>query len=379
MLARFRSEPATTGALKHKNIITIYDFGEHGSAPYLVMELLDGRRLRDVIDKGAGLTLADKAGILGEIARGLWHAHQSGVIHRDIKPANIMLLADGTVKILDFGIARFANPDLTRQTSAGLMIGTPEYMAPEQFAGEDATALSDIFAYGVVCYELLSGQQPFRDPHLAAVSFLIGNKIPEPLRTLTPDCPEAMESIVRKAMAKRGSDRYPSLRELLFDLAPIEAGFRKDRVDRMAAEARRFVGGWRSGFRPAGGVAGSGIGAQPSGEPGTPPPYSGGAIDSAWQNGGRRPWRRSKGSFGGTPSRNTFKRWRRCGTGSDPARPPTCGRTWSRDCRQRGKLRRGASESTRYWRRPRKQRGDGIWQPHRRACPKYCRSIQATP
>ncbi len=239
-LARFLSEPATTGALKHKNIITVYDFGEHQSAPYLVMELLDGRSLREAID-GPPLSLAEKVAILGETARGLLHAHQNGVIHRDVKPANIMLLADGSVKVLDFGIARMANPDLTRHTITGMMVGTPEYMAPEQFENEDATPLSDIFAYGVVCYELLSGEQPFRGRNLATVVNLITTKVPAPLRTLVPDCPEALESIVQMAMAKRRSERYQSIQELLFDLAPIEAGFRKDRVDGMAAEAQRSL------------------------------------------------------------------------------------------------------------------------------------------
>ncbi len=241
MLARFLSEPATTGILKHKNIITVHDFGEHESAPYLVMELIDGRSLREAIDAGPPLPLAEKVGILGEVARGLWHAHQSGVIHRDVKPANIMLLAGGGVKVLDFGIARMVNPNLTRQTSTGMMVGTPEYMAPEQFEDEDATPLSDIFAYGVVCYELLSGQQPFRARNLASVVNLITTKVPELLRTLVPDCPEALESIVQQAMAKRPSERYQSLQELLFDLAPIEAGFRKERVDAMAAEAQRSL------------------------------------------------------------------------------------------------------------------------------------------
>ena len=241
MLARFRSEPATTGILKHKNIITVYDFGEHNSAPYLVMELIEGRSLREVIETGPRLSLPEKVGILGEIARGLLHAHQHGVIHRDVKPANIMLLAEGSVKVLDFGIARLANLDLTRQTSTGMMVGTPQYMAPEQFAGEDATALSDIFAYGVVCYELLSGEQPFRGPHVAAVAHLVTTKVPTPLRTLAPDFPEALESIVQMAMAKRSTERYPSLQELLFDLAPIEAGFRKSRVDAMVAQAERSI------------------------------------------------------------------------------------------------------------------------------------------
>jgi serine/threonine-protein kinase len=240
-LVRFRSEPVNTGILKHPNIITVYDFGEHNSAPYLVMELLVGRSLREVIEAGPPLSLPDKVAILGEIARGLAHAHHHGVIHRDIKPANVMLLAGGAVKILDFGISRLANPDLTRQTATGMVVGTPPYMAPEQFEGEDATKLSDIFSYGVLCYELLTGVQPFRGPHMAAVTNLVLNKNPEAVRKFVLECSEELESIVRIAMSKRPSDRYQSFQDLLFDLAPIEGGFRKNRLDQMAAEAQQSL------------------------------------------------------------------------------------------------------------------------------------------
>jgi formylglycine-generating enzyme required for sulfatase activity len=241
MVARFRSEPGTTGILKHKNIVTIHDFGEHESAPYLVMELLEGRSLREAIENGPPLSLLEKVTILAEIARGLLHAHQNGVIHRDVKPANIMLLADGAVKILDFGIARIVDRDLSRQTSAGTMLGTAEYMSPEQFEGEDATTLSDVYSYGVVCYELLSGKQPFRASHWMAVAHLITTRVPEPLRMLAPECPAALETIVKKAMARRPSERYPSLKHLVLDLAPIEAGLRTGQIDSLANEAARWL------------------------------------------------------------------------------------------------------------------------------------------
>ncbi len=241
MVARFRSEPGTTGILKHRNIVTIYDFGEHESAPYLVMELLEGRTLQQAIETGPPLSLLVKVAVLVEVAEGLLHAHESGVIHRDIKPANIMLLADGAVKVLDFGIARMADPNLTRQTSTGMMIGTAEYMAPEQFEGKDATALSDIFSYGVVCYELISGKQPFRASNWMAAALLIANAVPEPLPALAPECPEALDAIVRKAVAKRPSERYQSLQDMLFDLAPIKAGLRKIRADALAVEGQRAL------------------------------------------------------------------------------------------------------------------------------------------
>ena len=214
---------------------------EEDSAPYQVMELLEGRSLRDAIDNRAPFSVAEKAGILGEIARSLAYAHRSGVIHRDIKPANIMLLANGGVKILDFGIGGTLAPGVTRQTSADITTGTPEYMAPEQYEGRGARALSDIYAFGVVAYEWLTGVQPFRGANPANTMSMVMNTIPPPVRMLSADCPEALESVVRMCMAKRPAERYRSMEEVLFDLGPIEAAFRKDRVDGMVAEAQRLL------------------------------------------------------------------------------------------------------------------------------------------
>src|SRR5579871_467237 len=243
MLARFRFEAGTTGKLKHKNIVTIYDFGVHEAAPYLVMELLDGRSLREVIESAVPLSLLDKVAILAEIARGLMYAHQNGVIHRDVKPANVMQVVDGTVKILDFGIARMADPDLSRQTSTGVLVGTPLYMAPEQFAGEDATAVSDIFSFGVLGYELLCGEHPFRAPNPVATMNLVSNKELTPLRESIADYPAPLDSVLLKAVAKRPSERYQSLQDLLFDLAPIEAQLRRNHADCQAQEAQRWLAG----------------------------------------------------------------------------------------------------------------------------------------
>src|ERR1051325_11195026 len=162
MLARFRSEAGTTASLKHKNIVTVHDFGEHEGQPYLVMELVEGDNLHKIIYGQDPLTLLDKLNILFQVAEGLSYAHDSKVIHRDIKPSNIMLLPDGTVKIMDFGIARVTTKDGTRRTQQGFLIGTISYMAPEQFTrGADPDALADIFAFGDVCYELFAGSHPF--------------------------------------------------------------------------------------------------------------------------------------------------------------------------------------------------------------------------
>lgn len=236
VLKRFRREADTTGNLRHPNIITIYDYGEHEAQPYIVMELLEGRSLKEIVTKGPALEIASIGTIMLQVAEALQYAHQRGVIHRDIKPANIMLLTDGEAKVLDFGVARFVGSK-TRHTQSGMIVGTIEFMAPEQLRGEEADAVSDIFSYGVTFYELLSGLQPFRGRTLSEVVNAITNLEPPPLREKSPRCPEQLDSILRTAMAKKRSDRYQSMDDLLLDLAPIELSLRKGRADELVAEA----------------------------------------------------------------------------------------------------------------------------------------------
>lgn len=241
MLARFRTEAATTGILQHKNIITVHDYGEHESYPYLVMEMLQGRSLKDIIENGPPLALVDKSVILSQIGAGLQYAHQRNVIHRDVKPANVMVLPDGTVKVLDFGIARIVNDTRTRHTATGMLIGTVEYMAPEQIQGADADELTDIFSYGVLSYELLTGRKPFRAPQFAAVLHAIVNLEPQSIRAVAPECPQALESLVRMALAKQRTERYQCMRDLLLDLAPIEGRLRTTRADELANEGKQAL------------------------------------------------------------------------------------------------------------------------------------------
>lgn len=240
LLARFRSEAGTTGNLNHKNIVTVYDYGEYDGQPYLVMQLLEGRTLKEIIGGGANLPVFEKLRILTQIAEGLQYAHENGVIHRDIKPANLMLLADGTVKILDFGIARLTDQEITRQTVTGFLVGTIEYMAPDQIQGGDADVLTDIFSYGVTCYEFLSGKQPFRAPQIGTVVYLVTTHEPASLGNLVPECTEALNAVVRTAMAKDRSQRYSSLGDLLLDLAPIELAFRRKQADEWTEAAEHF-------------------------------------------------------------------------------------------------------------------------------------------
>ncbi len=238
-LARFRHEAASAGNLHHKNIVTIYEYGQHNDQPFIAMEFLEGRTLQEVIASRAPVTLLEKMDIMSQVADGLYCAHRNGVIHRDVKPANIMWLPDGTVKIMDFGIARAVRHNTARLTQVGDLVGTLRYMAPEQFKITDVDALCDIFAYGVVYYELVTGQHPFEAPDAASLLYRITAETPTPIRTLVPDCPEALERLINKAMVKDREQRFPSLDELQLDAGPIITDFRRQRAGDLLEPARR--------------------------------------------------------------------------------------------------------------------------------------------
>jgi serine/threonine-protein kinase len=180
VIRRFRSEAATTGNLKHKNIVTVHEFGEHEGMPYLVMEFLEGVTLQRAISNHQDMTLLEKIRIMHEVAEGLAYAHRNTVIHRDIKPANIMLLPGGAAKLMDFGIARVMGRDSTRQTREGFLLGTMLYMSPEQFRGVDADRLTDMFGYGVTYYEFLAGVHPFQSADAAGLLYNITTCTPAP-------------------------------------------------------------------------------------------------------------------------------------------------------------------------------------------------------
>jgi Protein kinase domain len=241
-LARFRSEAATTANLHHRNIVTIYDSGEHNGQPWFAMEFLGGRTLRKAIEETPALELWEKVNILLQVAEGLQYAHDRGVVHRDIKPANVMLLNGGVVKVLDFGIARLTDPELTQHmTATGLVQGTFGYLAPEQLEGARGDTVSDIFSFGVVCYETLTGVQPFQANSLVHAVNLIANFDPAPVSKLVRNCPPRLQEIVQKAIAKDPARRYRSLRELILDLAPVEVQLRTGRAGELASEAESLL------------------------------------------------------------------------------------------------------------------------------------------
>ena len=243
ILIRFRNEAAAAGRLRHQNIVIVYDFGEHEGTPFLVMELLDGEDLERIIVNRRELTLLKKLDVMMQAAAGLHHAHSKGIVHRDVKPANIMLLADGTVKIMDFGIALVSQATAARITPQGSMIGTLPYMAPEQFMGSASNVMSDIFAYGVTCYKLITGIHPFHASEMAAMMYNITTRPPVPIRTLNPECPEVLEQVISKLLAKDLDTRYQSLEDAQYDLEPIILDLRKETSAALLAEARNLIAG----------------------------------------------------------------------------------------------------------------------------------------
>ena len=185
---RFRREAEAIGRLSHPNIVTVYDLGESDGQLYMAMELLEGDDLRSLIEQRVDVPLADRVRILVQISEGLAYAHSRGVVHRDIKPANIVVTSGGRVKILDFGLARVATrATITRK---GMILGTPDYMAPEQAMGKLVDRRSDVFSSGSVFYEFLTGEKPFKGKTLHAVLFQIIQEEPDPLLTLNPELPD---------------------------------------------------------------------------------------------------------------------------------------------------------------------------------------------
>ena len=241
LLKRFKNEAAAAGRLQHPNIVIIYDFGDDRGTPYLVMELLDGEDLDRVIHSRRPLGLLQKLDIIGQAAAGLHHAHRKGIVHRDVKPANIMLQNDNVVKIMDFGIALLTQAAATRITPTGSMIGTPLYMAPEQLTGANSDTLTDIFAFGITCYKLITGIHPFEAETLEGLRYNILNREPEPIRVLNPECPEALEHAVLRMLAKDREQRCPSLEDIRFDLEPVALDLKKEHVTDLLREARVLI------------------------------------------------------------------------------------------------------------------------------------------
>jgi serine/threonine-protein kinase len=216
---RFFREAQLAGALQHPNITLIFDFGIEGKTPYFVQEFLSGTDLDDVLETRK-LSLDGVLAILLQVCAGLDFAHSRGIVHRDIKPANVRVLEDGTVKIMDFGIAKSLEGE-SRLTQTGVALGTAGYLAPEQLSGKPLDTRTDVFSLGVMVYEMVTGTRPFTGPNLSNVIYQILNQDPVPPRQRNASCPERLERAILKALAKNPADRYATVREFAQDLKEV--------------------------------------------------------------------------------------------------------------------------------------------------------------
>jgi eukaryotic-like serine/threonine-protein kinase len=218
--SRFFREAELAGNLHHRHITTIYDFGVEDGIPYIVQEFLSGEDLDKKVKRAEPLPILRKVEILVAIADGLAYAHAAGIIHRDIKPANVRILEDGSVKIMDFGIAKSLQTE-SNLTQTGITLGTSAYLAPEQIRGEPVDRRTDIFSLGILAYELLTYRKPFRGEHLSTVLYKILNDTPEPIETAAPDAPPALVAAVNRAMEKQRENRYATMDALKQDLQNV--------------------------------------------------------------------------------------------------------------------------------------------------------------
>ena len=214
MVRRFQNEARAAGVLNHPNIVTIYDAGERDGIFYIAMEFIEGTTLHEVLAEKRVLATDEVLQLTRQICRGLDYAHSNGIVHRDIKPANIMITGNGTVKIMDFGIAKSGG----QVTNTGQVLGTPNYMAPEQVKGRQLDGRSDLFSLGVILYEMLTGEKPFVGQNVTTIIYKIVNENPITPRDLDVTVHPGLSAIVTKALAKAPDDRYQTGADLVRDL-----------------------------------------------------------------------------------------------------------------------------------------------------------------
>jgi len=211
MLTRVIREAKAAGRLNHRNIITVYDVIRDEDLTYIVMQYVDGQSLQALIDSGKVFSPQEIIDLFRPISESLDYAHQNGIVHRDIKPGNILIDKNGHPFLADFGVARIETSTLTQ---AGTTVGTLSYMSPEQVKGEMVDGRSDIFALGVILYELLSGKKPFAGDNISTIVYKIVHEPPRRLREFKQDVPLGYEAVIQKALAKNREDRYQNCREL---------------------------------------------------------------------------------------------------------------------------------------------------------------------
>jgi serine/threonine-protein kinase len=225
MSERFNREARACAKLHHPNIVTIYDFGEADSSSYIVMELLQGTDWRTAMKSNAPVPVTLKMELIVQVCEGLAHAHQTGIVHRDLKPSNFFIDLQKQAKILDFGLVKLSTSVLTR---TGMVLGTPNYMAPEQITGQKCDSRSDLFSAAVVFFEFLTGVHPFQAPFIPK---RIATGAPDPLCDVDPRLPYALQDTLSKALEKDPDERFQTGRELADALRMVAEGGGFERVE----------------------------------------------------------------------------------------------------------------------------------------------------
>ena len=223
LVRRFKNESKAISILNHPNIVKVYDVSVTDQLQYIVMEYIDGITLKEYLKQRNGaLTWKEVVHFATQVLSALDHAHSKGIVHRDVKPQNIMLQADGSIKMMDFGIARFSRAQ--SQTVSDKAIGSVHYISPEQAKGDHTDARTDIYSVGVMMYEMLSGKLPFDGTGAVSIAIMQISEKPKPLAEVAPNIPVGLRQITEKAMEKDPADRYQSAQEMLDAIA----AFRRD-------------------------------------------------------------------------------------------------------------------------------------------------------
>jgi serine/threonine-protein kinase len=229
-LTRFRREAQSAASLNHPMIVAVYDTGQDNGVtpplPYIVMEYIRGKTLRDVLQHEGRITSQRASEIVADVCSALEYSHRAGIIHRDIKPGNVMLTPEGAVKVMDFGIARAVAATTSTVTATAAVMGTAQYLSPEQARGENVDARSDLYSAGVLFYELLTGRPPFTGDSPVSIAYQHVREDPAPPSSLEPDLPPDLDAVVLKALAKNPDNRYQSAQEMREDIERAMTGMK---------------------------------------------------------------------------------------------------------------------------------------------------------
>src|SRR5205823_155499 len=253
---RFRREAQNAAALNHPAIVAVYDTGEanteFGPLPYIVMEYVSGRTLRDMVKTEGALSQKRAMEVMADVSAALDFSHRHGIVHRDVKPANVMITNQGAVKVMDFGIARAMHDGQAAMTQTAAVIGTAQYLSPEQARGEGVDARSDVYAAGCVVYELVTGEPPFTGDSPVAVAYQHVREDPKAPASVNPSVSPELDAIVLKALAKGPANRYQSAAEMRSDMVRVLSGQRPIAPMVMTPDERTQV---MNGGGPAGHAA----------------------------------------------------------------------------------------------------------------------------